>query len=112
TVFGRPSFQLGVGRFAGRAVPDLALAASPQSPGYVIVQDKQETVVGGTSASVPALAGVLALVNQRAGRGGLGQLLLPLYRLARDGDAGLRPPVFHDVEAGGHGLPPPRRRHP
>ena len=104
TVFARPSFQLGVGRFAGRAIPDLALAASPESPGYVIVQDKQERVVGGTSASVPALAGVLALVNQRAGRGGLGQLLPALYRLARDADAGLRTPVFHDVEAGGNGF--------
>src|SRR5262249_40536514 len=83
---------------------DLALAASPESPGYVIVQDKQETVVGGTSASVPALAGVLALVNQRAARGGLGQLLPALYRLARDGDAGLRTPGFHGVGAGGTGL--------
>jgi hypothetical protein len=104
TVFGRPSFQLGVGRFAGRALPDLALAASPDSPGYVIVEDEQETAVGGTSASVPALAGVLALVNQRVGRGGLGQLLPALYRLARDGDAGLRPSAFHDVEAGGNGF--------
>src|SRR5262249_31226378 len=105
TVFARPTYQLGIGRFPGRAVPDLALAASPMSPGYVIVQDGAEQVVGGTRASVPALARVLALVNQRVGRGGLGQLLPALYRLGRDGQAGARVPVFSDVRAGSNGFP-------
>src|SRR5262249_22248151 len=101
----RPPYQLGVGRFAGRALPDLALAASPTSPGYVIVQDGDEVIVGGTSASVPALAGVLALVNQRVGRGGLGQFLPALYQLGHEGAVGERVPVFHDVTASGNGFP-------
>ena len=105
SVFARPSYQLGVGRFAGRALPDLALAASPASPGYVIVQNGDTVIVGGTSASVPALAGMLALVNQRVGRGGLGQLLPALYQLGRDGAAGQRTPVFRDVTAGSNGFP-------
>src|SRR5262249_59760461 len=49
-------------------------------------------------------AAVCRVVRGRAGAGGVDRLLPPLYRLARDADAGLRTPVFHDVEAGGNGF--------
>src|SRR5207249_3464084 len=88
-VFDMPSYQVaaGLGIFGpGRVLPDLALAASPHAPGYVIVQDGQVLVIGGTSAGVPSLSSVLALVNEHAAAtrgigGGLGQLVPELHRL-------------------------------
>src|SRR6185503_5912402 len=66
-VFGMPLFQVAAGLAplsTSRVLPDVALAASPRTPGYVIVQDGGERIVGGTSAGVPAFASVLALVNE------------------------------------------------
>lgn len=104
-VFARPRFQLAAGLgTVGRALPDLALAASPRTPGYVIVQANQDLVVGGTSAGPPSLGSVLALLNEQlvrtTGVGGLGQFLPTLYRLGSEQARGLRPPVFRDVVAG------------
>jgi hypothetical protein len=89
-------------------LPDVSLAASPRTPGYVIVQDGEERIVGGTSAGVPAFASVLALANEHVARtsglaGGLGQLLPELYRLGSEQTRGLRAPVFRDVVAGDNG---------
>ncbi|HLY36522.1 MAG TPA: S53 family peptidase, partial [Candidatus Binatia bacterium] len=105
-ILAMPRYQLAAGLTglgAGRLLPDVALAASPGSPGYVIVQDGAERVVGGTSASAPAFASVLALLNEhlsatRGVSGGLGQLVPDLYRL---GSAGA--PVFRDVTTGTNG---------
>ncbi len=105
TLFARPSFQLGVGPFTARALPDVSLPASPDSPGYAVVERGESIVVGGTSAGAPAFASLLALVNQRAARDGLGQLLPTLYRLGQDGLAGRREAVFHDVVTGENGFP-------
>src|SRR5439155_1341921 len=83
----RVSLSAGLaGLSSGRALPDLAVAASPVDPGYVIVEGGLGRIVGGTSAGTPALASALALVNQRLAQtrgvtGGLGQLLPDLYRL-------------------------------
>jgi hypothetical protein len=111
-VFARPRYQLGPGLpalGARRALPDLALAASPHTPGYVIVEDGRARIIGGTSAGAPALAGVLALVNERLtitqGTSGLGQLLPALYRLGGEQARGLRAPVFRDVQEGTNALP-------
>lgn len=106
-VFARPRFQLAAGLVPSsrrRALPDLSLAASPTSPGYVIVAGGVERRIGGTSAGAPALASVLALVNQQRGTAGLGQLLPALYRLGSEGSRGLRDPVFRDVTMGHNGL--------
>jgi len=110
-VFAMPRYQVGAGLTAlspSRVLPDLALAASPRDPGYVIVEGGRERIVGGTSAGVPALAGVLALVNQQVAQsrgvmGGLGQLVPQLYRLGNEQLRGLRAPVFRDVTAGNNG---------
>ncbi len=64
--FARPPFQLLAGVLTargGRALPDVALAASPRTPGYVMVENGATHVIGGTSASAPAFASVLALVG-------------------------------------------------
>lgn len=103
-VFARPSFQLGLGPFTGRVLPDIALAASPRTPGYVIVENGVVRVVGGTSAGAPAFSGVLALMLQHLQSDGLGQVLPRLYALARAAAAGERPAVFDDIVAGSNGF--------
>ena len=105
-VFARPRYQLGPGLppLTGRGLPDLALAANPDAPGYVMVSGGTSGVVGGTSAATPALASALALVNEVQGAAGLGQLGPTLYRLAGEQARGLRGPVFHDVTQGTNGL--------
>jgi hypothetical protein len=103
-VFGQPSYQLGLGlALPGRLLPDLAVAASSTTPGYVMVQGGPLTI-GGTSAATPALASALALVDQAQGATGLGQLLPALYRLAGEQSRGLRPPVLRDLTEGSNGF--------
>jgi subtilase family serine protease len=53
----------------------------------------QVLLVGGTSASTPAMAGIMALVNQKYGR--QGQADFTIYALARQ-----QPSVFHDISLG------------
>ena len=105
-VFARPRYQLGPGlpALTGRALPDLALAANPDAPGYVMVQGGKSGAIGGTSAATPALAGALALVNDALGTAGLGQLGPTLYRFGGEQARGLRAPVFRDVTEGTNGL--------
>jgi hypothetical protein len=91
-------------------MPDLAVAAGPDAPGYIMFEDGEPLVIGGTSAGAPALASVLALVNERlaslgGGFGGLGHVLPNLYRLAAEQARGVRAPVFRDVVTGSNALP-------
>jgi kumamolisin len=51
----------------GRGIPDVAANAAPAS-GYKVYFHGQATVVGGTSATGPLWAGLIALINQGAGR--------------------------------------------
>jgi len=104
TVFTRPTYQLGISPFAGRVLPDIALAASPRTPGYVIIENGVVRVVGGTSAGAPAFAGVLALMLEHLQRDGLGHVLPRLYALATAAARGERPAVFDDVVAGTNGF--------
>ncbi len=64
--FPQPLYQQGIAG-AGRGVPDVAGDADPQT-GYNVRVDGQDTVIGGTSAVAPLWAGLVALVNQSAGR--------------------------------------------
>jgi len=110
-VFGMPRYQIAAGLgglSSGRALPDLAVAASPVDPGYVVVEGGVAQIVGGTSAGTPALASALALVNQRLAQtrgvtGGLGLLLPDLYRLGSAQVRGMGAPVFRDVTEGSNG---------
>lgn len=56
------------------------------------------TGVGGTSASSPLFAGILALLNQKTG-GRLGQANTALYGLAKSGAD-----VFHEIETGNNSV--------
>jgi kumamolisin len=79
----------------GRGVPDGALVADPDT-GVAIVFDGEPAVIGGTSASTPMWAALVALTNQARsghGRSPLGLLAPRLYPLGRS-------PVFHDIVQG------------
>jgi len=52
--------------YAGRGVPDVAGDADPAT-GYDVLVDGQRTVIGGTSAVAPLLAGLIARMNQSLG---------------------------------------------
>jgi hypothetical protein len=106
----KPSWQTGPGVPADgvRDIPDVSLFASNGAnfSGYVICDYEGECtpdtsgnfsfdVVGGTSASTPAMAGIMALVDQRYGR--QGQADAVLYPLAQQKAA-----AFHDITLGGN----------
>jgi len=106
--YSKPPWQAapGVPNDGARDVPDVALAASPVHYPYLIVSSGANYTVGGTSASSPAFAGMVALLNQylvangTLPQPGLGNLNPMLYRLAQS-----TTDVFHDVTAGNNYLP-------
>ena len=110
-----------------RLVPDIALYSSPALPGYLYctsdvtnwapasgTQAAQQascnsgfrdsttnylTVAGGTSFAAPIFAGMLALINQKAGyTNGQGLINTTLYKLAADSSTYAS--AFHDVTTG------------
>ena len=65
--FPLPTWQTGynvpkAGTFAGRGVPDVAGDADPTT-GYVVRVDGKTSVIGGTSAVAPLMAGLIAVSN-------------------------------------------------
>jgi len=104
----KPSWQTGVGVPADsvRDLPDVSLFASNGAnlSAYAICGAEGQCaagsgasavvyLVGGTSASAPAMAGIMALVNQKYGR--QGQANYTLYALAQQ-----KPAAFHDITVG------------
>ena len=114
TVYPKPAWQSGTGVPADshRDIPDVSLFAAnglnasfypicyadgdcqPASGTNLI----QITGIGGTSASSPAFAGIMALVNQKYGRQGQANFIL--YPLAKQ-----FPAAFHDVTHGNNSVP-------
>ncbi len=110
-----------------RDVPDVALYSSPSFPGYLYCTSDQSdwspasgstaaqaascnsgfrdssttdlTIAGGTSFAAPIFAGMVAIINQKAGyTTGQGSINSKLYTLASN--AGTYAAVFHDVTSG------------
>ncbi|MBA3822277.1 MAG: S53 family peptidase [Ktedonobacterales bacterium] len=85
-IYARPSYQNGVTTNRARGLPDVAADADPQT-GVLCVWSAsgagadQLFTFGGTSASTPMWAGILALAAQRAGHG-LGWVQPALYASA------------------------------
>ena len=95
--YAKPAWQTGtaVPKDGVRDTPDLALNASPDDDGYLLCVDgscqtesvngqnvlSQWDVVGGTSASAPTMAGIMALVEQKNGSF-QGQANYVFYKLA------------------------------
>lgn len=94
-LFPRPDWQRGHGvpLKDARHVPDVAFPASPFHNPYMAIAGNTLITLGGTSISGPVFSGVMAVVNQRAGR--VGNINPLLYR-AHDAGASW----FHDVTGG------------
>jgi uncharacterized protein (TIGR03437 family) len=101
-IFQKPFWQTGPGvpDDHARDLPDISLSASTHDA-YYVVSNGAATAVGGTSASSPAFAGIVALLNQYLVRTnviaqpGLGNINPVLYRMAQSS-----PDAFHDVVDG------------
>jgi hypothetical protein len=114
--YGVPWWQIGAS-FSNdqwREVPDVSLTASADHDSYIICtpslpcpltwQQSGFYVAGGTSASTPVFAGMLALLNHYlvsiGGPPGLGNINPDLYWLALNS-----PGVFHDITKGDNIVP-------
>ncbi len=106
--FGKPVWQAGRGVPAdgARDLPDVSFAASWFHDGYDIVIEGNYYSSGGTSASSPLFAGIVALLNQSQAKAnpgapvGLGNINPALYRMAR-----ATTDVFHDITTGNNMVP-------
>jgi pseudomonalisin len=104
TIYAKPGWQAGTGVPADgkRDVPDVSLTAAGHD-GYLIYQEGNLYVVGGTSAASPSFAGVMALVVQhtRARQGNANTVFYSLASKQRAGGAA----VFHDIASGNNSVP-------
>jgi uncharacterized protein (TIGR03437 family) len=98
----KPAWQTGPGvpDDQVRHIPDISLSAAIHDA-YLVYYQGSNVAVGGTSASAPAMAGIVALLNQyQVAKGfqtqpGLGNINPQLYRLAQSA-----PSAFHDITSG------------
>ncbi|HEY5284021.1 MAG TPA: protease pro-enzyme activation domain-containing protein [Polyangia bacterium] len=104
-IYTKPAWQFGLGVLADgkRDVPDVAFAAAAQDCYLVYVGDELWGV-GGTSASSPVFASIMALVLQKTGQA-QGLLNPTLYALAYNQNYGNGAAVFHDVTQGNNTVP-------
>jgi subtilase family serine protease len=117
--YAKPVWQQGTGvpNDGVRDLPDVSLFAAngPNLSAWAICAEPGDcaagatstvTLVGGTSTSTPAMAGIMALINQKYGR--QGQADYTLYALAQQQSG-----IFHDITLGTNdvacvlGTPPP-----
>jgi len=124
-LYSKPSWQMGPGvpGDAKRDLPDVSLSAAGLHDGYLLCQDgvclTDSTgqligafVVGGTSASAPAFAAIMALVDQKT-NSRQGQANFVLYPLAASQNAAncnsSGPPqstcIFNDITQGNSDVP-------
>lgn len=111
TTYAKPSWQVapGVPADAHRDIPDISLNASSYD-GPLIVQTPNGGavgiyIVGGTSASSPAFAGLAALVVQKTGAN-QGNINPRLYQLAKAQYTGAGTlTAFHDTTTGNNSVP-------
>ena len=110
SIYAKPSWQVCVGVPAtnARFVPDVSLTAAGHD-GYLVVQGHTSTVsglgsVGGTSASSPSFAGLMALVNQKTATS-WGNANTKFYTLANAQYASSGTVIFHDITSGNNSVP-------
>ncbi|HXA52805.1 MAG TPA: S53 family peptidase, partial [Candidatus Acidoferrum sp.] len=95
---GVPTSDPGTTNGHHRYLPDVSLAAAGHD-GYLVVRNGSLYVMAGTSASAPAFAGLMAIVDQYTGRRN-GNPNVRLYPLAAQ-----VPAAFHDVRTGSIAVP-------
>src|ERR1051326_4303117 len=110
TIYAKPSWQscVGVPADGKRDVPDVALTAAGHD-GYLVVQGHTSTAsglgaVGGTSASSPSFAGLMALIVQKTGAR-QGNANTKFYSLANAQYASGGTVIFHDTTSGSNTVP-------
>ncbi|MBE1160731.1 S53 family peptidase [Dyella acidiphila] len=81
--------------------PDIALEGNFDNPTYS--NGQLETGVGGTSYAAPRLAGVIALANQQAAQGGVGNIGFLNTALYNFGVGSSYHSYFHDITSGSNG---------
>jgi kumamolisin len=99
-----PSYQKNVSNAAGhgfRQMPDVSANADPMSGFHIIFQGK-DGQAGGTSASTPLWAAVVALINQDLLKKGLKEVGFanPALYWMGENQSKLSAKPFHDVSAG------------
>jgi pseudomonalisin len=95
---GVPTSDPGANAQHHRYLPDVSLSAAGHD-GYLIYQEGQLELVGGTSAAAPSFAGLMAIIDQYSG-GRNGNPNTRLYPLATQ-----YPALFHDVTSGTNAVP-------
>lgn len=134
TLYSKPAWQSGNGvpSDGRRDLPDVSLTAASGHDGYLIcfvgscaadnmglpgVVLRRAGVIGGTSASAPAMAGIFALVNEKMGGGRQGAANWMLYRISNASSANvcdsstltnpLSPATcsFYDITGGHNNVP-------
>jgi subtilase family serine protease len=111
THFSRPSWQTTPGVPVGskRVVPDISLTAAVHD-GYLVYSSDNATttrtlyIFGGTSASAPSFAGIMALINQKTGYS-QGSANARLYGLASRQASTGTPAYFHLITVGNNSVP-------
>jgi hypothetical protein len=96
---GVPTSDPGASGQHHRYLPDVALSAAGHD-GYLIYQEGELELVGGTSASTPSFAGLMAIIDQYTGGARSGNPNTRLYPLATQ-----YPSLFHDVTSGTNAVP-------
>jgi len=119
TYFATPPWQTGPGfpNDGGRDVPDIALTAAADHDPYIVCTNgscpgptlqQGFSEIGGTSASTPVFAGIIALLNQYLvsngyeAQPGLGNINPSLYALAQSSAARV---AFNDTTQGSNVVP-------
>lgn len=103
TYFARPAWQVGANLLqsgGSRGVPDIVLTAAHNDDPYATISGGQPVQLGGTSASTPTFAGILALLNEYLGTYGLGNINPSMYWMFQN-----TPVAFHDITTGGNTVP-------
>jgi subtilase family serine protease len=103
--YGKPSWQVcqGVPADSKRDLPDVSLTAAMHD-GYLVQTQGALYAIGGTSASSPSFAGLMALIVQKTGQR-QGNANTRFYQLgaAQVGAGGAT--VFHDTTSGNNSVP-------
>jgi pseudomonalisin len=106
-IFAKPEYQTGAGvpNDGARDVPDIAMMASPISPGALLAHDENGTAqivccVGGTSLAAPLWAGFSRVIAEQVDDVRLGNLSPIIYQLANENYATAG---FRDVTIGNNG---------
>jgi len=103
--FTKPAWQvaLGVPADGRRDVPDVSLTAAGHD-GYLVRTQGSLAAIGGTSASSPSFAGIMALIVQKTGQR-QGNANPTFYQLANAQFTGAGPAIFHDTTTGNNSVP-------